>query len=78
MRATQAPSHEASETDQQLLAVAISAALIRTQLDQPLCADERARLADDLEQVEMIRRALEQQHAALRRPRFGWWGLFRV
>ena len=78
MIVTQAPSHESAETDQQLLAVAISAALIRTQLDQPLCADERARLAKDLEQVEMLRRALEQQYAVLRRPRFGWRRLLRA
>jgi hypothetical protein len=72
-------SHEAAELEQHLLAIAISAAIIRTQLDQPMCADERARLAAELEHIELVRRTLEQHFIALEHPqRPRWRRLLRV
>jgi hypothetical protein len=65
-------SYESAEPDQ-LLEIAISAALIRTQLDRPLCTDERDHLTAELEQVEMIRHVLEQQVTAQEHPRRRWW-----
>jgi hypothetical protein len=74
-----ASSHEAAQSDQDLLAIAISAAIIRTQLEQPICTDEHARLAAELEHIELVRRTLEQQFTALERSRRPWWRrLFRV
>ena len=57
--AIQASSHDAAQPDQDLLAIAISAAIIRTQLEQPMCADERAQLAAELERIGLVRRMLE-------------------
>jgi hypothetical protein len=65
--------NEVAELDQDLLAIAISAAIIRTQLEQPICADERAELARELERIELVRRTLEQHVTALERPRQAWW-----
>jgi hypothetical protein len=71
--ATQASPHASAALDQQLLTIAISAAIIRTQLEQPICADDHARLAAELEQIELVRSTLEQHFIALERPRQPWW-----
>ena len=71
--AMQASRYQSAALDQQLLTIAISAAIIRTQLEQPICADEHARLAADLEQIELVRRTLEQHFTTLERTRRPWW-----
>ena len=65
--------HEVAELDQDLLAIAISAAIIRTQLEQPICADEPARLVAELERIELVRHTLEQHFTTLEHPRRSWW-----
>jgi hypothetical protein len=70
--ATQA-SDDHSALAQQLLTVAIYAGALRAAIDQPLPERERQTLAEQLERVETMRHALENQVRPLERTRVSWW-----
>ena len=58
---------------QQLLAAAIYAAAVRTQIDQACSSHERDALIEHLERAETLRQGLEQHVARLERLRQSWW-----